>query len=275
MTVLVTEVAVFPVGENTKVASSQVSDKAGSTNPFQLPSPMATNYELPEEVNEERLRTLEMEVEMKTFKTNWTSDGHWLVKIICVGNTCPYRKGMFINDYCQIYRKRDAYWLPLIGVDFQIKIVRRQRSEAEEPLLIKLQLWEMAEDEIFSERTKVYYKGSQGTIAFWRTRNSPSLERATKCWQEIRNYLPSIPCVLVIDNTGYGGQEPLQWIGPGKIFESDAALDQFCKDHGFVDHFEIKSRDWISGENSVFGQAVNCLLDEIFQNKKKEASIIS
>ena len=72
------------------------------------------------------------------------------------------------------------------------------------------------------------------------------------------------------DWQGYGGQEPLQWIGPGKIFESDAALDQFCKDHGFVDHFEIKSRDWISGEKSVFGQTVNCLLDEIFQSSKKE-----
>ena len=52
----------------------------------------------------------------------------------------------------------------------------------------------------------------------------------------------------------------LQWIGQRKIFESELALDQFYNDHGFVDHFEIKSRDWESGEKSVFGQAVNCLL---------------
>ena len=82
---------------------------------------------------------------------------------------------------------------------------------------------------------------------------------------ETRQRRQPIPCVLVTDNTVK--PEPLQWIGPGKIFESEEALDQFCKDHGFVDHFEIKSRDWESGEKIVFGQAVNCLLYEIFQNQ--------
>ncbi|KAJ7364988.1 hypothetical protein OS493_007624 [Desmophyllum pertusum] len=130
---------------------------------------MATKYELPEEVNEKQLRTLGMEVEMKTFKTNVvleeeTSDNDRLLKIVCVG------------DYTGGFRTKDNV-----------------------------------------------------------------------------------------------AKEPLQWIGPGKIFESEVALDEFCKDHGFVDHFEIKSRDWESGEKSVFGQAVNCLLDEIFgQSKKKK-----
>ena len=64
--------------------------------------------------------------------------------------------------------------------------------------------------------------------------------------------------------------EPLQWIGPGKIFESQEALDQFCEDHGFLDHFEIKSRDWESGEKSVFGQAVNCLLDKILSSEHEK-----
>ena len=113
--------------------------------------------------------------------------------------------------------------------------------------------------------TKVYYKGSLGAIIFWGTRNPSSLKRATEWIQDIRKYLPPIPCVLVTDNTVK--PEPLQWIGPGKIFESEEALDQFCKDHGFVDHFAIKSRDWVSGEKSVSGQAVNCLLDEILQKK--------
>ena len=39
--------------------------------------------------------------------------------------------------------------------------------------------------------------------------------------------------------TDNSAMEPLQWIGPGKIFERELALDQFCKDHGFVGHFEI------------------------------------
>jgi len=56
------------------------------------------------------------------------------------------------------------------------------------------------------------------------------------------------------------------------MFESELALDQFCKDQGFVGHFEIKSRDWVSGEKSVLGQAVSCLLDEIllYEQRKPE-----
>ena len=81
----------------------------------------------------------------------------------------------------------------------------------------------------------------------------------------IREFCPSVPCVLITANKL---DEPLQWIGPGKIYESELALDQFCKDHGFVGHFEIKFRDWESGEKSVFGQAVNYLLKEIFENQR-------
>ena len=55
--------------------------------------------------------------------------------------------------------------------------------------------------------------------------------------------------------------------GPGEKFESDMAFDQFWKDHGFADHFEIKARDWNSGENSVFGQAVNCLIEKILTER--------
>ncbi|KAL9976168.1 hypothetical protein ACROYT_G013429 [Oculina patagonica] len=232
---------------------------------------MATKYELPGEVNDNRLRTLGMEVEMKTFKTNVaskgeTSDGDCLVKIICAGDMLGlHRKGMFINDYCQIYRPEEEYWRPLIFVDFHLKIVRRLKNEDDEPLLIRLQFWEMTEQERgFPNMTKVYYKNSLGAIVFWGTRNPSSLEGAKKWMQGIRKYQPSIPCVLVTDNVA---KEPLQWIGPEKIFESEEALDQFCKDHGFVDHFEIKSRDWESGEKSVFGRAVNCLLDEILQSE--------
>ena len=237
---------------------------------------MATKYELPEEVNEKRLRTLGMEVEMKTFKTNVvleeeTSDNDRLLKIVCVGDyTGGFRtKGVFIDDYLQVRPPiKSVFRLPVLGVDFYLKIIKWQRSEAEKPFLIKLQIWEIGEQERFSNMTHVYYKFSLGALVFWGTSNPSSLEGAIKWRQNIRKLLPSIPCVLVTDNVA---KEPLQWIGPGKIFESEVALDEFCKDHGFVDHFEIKSRDWESGEKSVFGQAVNCLLDEIFgQSKKKK-----
>ena len=236
---------------------------------------MATKYELPEEVNEKRLRTLGKEVEMKIFKTNIapeveTSDGDCSVKISCFGDYIGgfKTKGVFIDDYLQVQPPVKSYREPLIGVAFYLKLIEWKRREAEKPFLIRLQIWEIAEHERFSNMAKVYYKGSHGAIVFWGTSNPSSLVGATKWRQDIRKYLPPIPCVLITDNTA--APEPLQWIGPGKIFESEVALDQFCKDHGFVDHFEIKSRDWVSGEKSVFGQAVNCLLDKILSNEQEE-----
>ena len=96
----------------------------------------------------------------------------------------------------------------------------------------------------------------------WGPGNSSSLDGAPKWLNDVNRVCPSIPCVLVTDNTS---KKPLY--GPGEKFESDMAFDQFWKDHGFADHFEIKARDWNSGENSVFGQAVNCLIEKIFDEK--------
>ena len=287
---------------------------------------MATKYELPEEVNEKRLRTLGMEVEMKTFKTNvpckrWffasprqeeetcelgdmkareiaarnpseirshatereTSDDMKqqaeirlrlqategkttygrLVKIFCAGDCTRETKAMFIEDYLQTRPENRS---PIIRVGSYFKLIRRLRSEV---IKLHLKIFQIDDYERFHLGTFIYHEFSLGALVFWDTRNPSSLDGAIKWRQNFRKMLRSIPCVLVTDNTAKPG--PLQWIGPGKIFESEVALDEFCKDHGFVDHFEIKSRDWESGEKSVFGQAVNSLLDEIFgQGKKKK-----
>ena len=106
---------------------------------------------------------------------------------------------------------------------------------------------------------------------FWGLRHPPSLAEAVKWRTKISQEVCSpIPCVLVTENVIDSCANSVQWIGHGKIFESELALDQFCKDHSFAGHFEITSRDWESGEKSVFGQAVNRLLDEILQGDEKE-----
>ena len=131
----------------------------------------------------------------------------------------------------------------------------------------------MSEMERFSAMTKVFFQHSQGALVFWGPHNPPSLTGALQWRTKIKlEVLSPIPCVLVTENVAESCVSSEQWIGPGKIFKSELALDQFCKDHDhdFVEHFEIMSRDWESGEKSVFGQAVNRLLDEILQNDKKE-----
>ncbi|KAJ7364991.1 hypothetical protein OS493_007627 [Desmophyllum pertusum] len=212
---------------------------------------MATNYELPEEINEKRLRTLGRQVEMQTYKTNAASEGEaiesdqlgeLLLKIACVGT-----KGVFIDDYLQVWPPVETDRPPLIGANYYLKILRWQRSEAEKAFSIKLQLWEIAEHERFGYVSRVFLRNSRGALVFWGTRRPSSLDEAVRWSENVKEFCPLIPCVLVTDNVA---KEPLQWIGPGKIFESEAALDEFCKDHGFVDHFEIKSRDWESGRKA-------------------------
>ena len=239
-------------------------------------SSMATKYELPEKVNEKCLRTLGSEVEMKTFKTNDVPEGEAMVKIACVGGyTGGFRtKGVFIDDYRQVQPDLKSIKGPLIGVAFHLKTIKWQRRVAEEPVLARLQFWEIGEHASFAEMFKPCLKFSDGALVFWGTCVPSSLEQATKWRQVVRDSSPSIPCFLITDNVTMRDQEPLQWIGPGKTFESEVALDQFCKDHGFLDHFEIKSRDWESGEKSVFGEAVNCLLKIIFNNEPKEVNVI-
>ena len=242
---------------------------------------MATKYELPEEVNDKLLRSLGKEVEMKTFKGNMVSEEETseeavnlegqekelLLKIACVGGYTGGvgTKGVFIDDYLHVWPPVRTYRAPLIGVKFYVKVIRWRRSDENKPISIKLQLWEIAEQERFSNMVKVYFKDSLGALVFWGAGRPPSLDEALRWKEKVKEVCPTIPCVLVTDNLA---KEPLQWIGPGKIFESELALDQFCNDHGFVGHFEIKSRDWESGEKSVFGQAVNCLLNEIFENQR-------
>lgn len=230
---------------------------------------MATKYELPEEANIEFLKTLGKEVEMKTFKTNThlgldKNDAEELLKIICVGEyTGGFRtKGTFINDYLQRKPSGESS-PPLVGVGFALKTFERwQRSIEFDPITIRLHLWEIPEKEYFSPMTRLYFKCSDGALVFWGPGNPSSLGAVPKWLTSIKEVCSSIPCVLITDNIG---QEPRQWVGPGKIFDSELELDQFCEDHGFVGHFEITSRDWESGDKSVFGQAVNCLVDAIIK----------
>lgn len=233
---------------------------------------MATKYELPEEADVNLLSNLGKEVEMKTFKTNvpptskCDKDQVLIIKLLCVGDYTGGvgRKGVFINDYLQVTPPVPTYQSPVIGCDFHLKITKRKKGEDHDPITIMLQFWEIGEQERFCTRmTNLYYRDSHGASVFWGPGNSSSLDGAPKWLNDVKNKAcPSIPCVLVTVNLS---KKPLY--GSGEQFESEMAFDQFWKDHGFVGHFEIKFRDWESGENSVFGQAVNCLIENILSER--------
>ena len=227
---------------------------------------MATKYELPEEANVKLLSNLGEEVEMKTFKTNvpptseCDKDQVLIIKILCLGDYTGGvgRKGVLIKDYLQVTPPVPTDQKPLIGFDFHLKTVKWKKGEDHDPITITLQFWETGEQERLSRMTNVYYRNSHGALVFWGPGNSSSLDGAPKWLNDVNRVCPSISCVLVTVNLS---KKPLY--GPGEKFESEMAFDQFWKDHGFVGHFEIKARDWKSGEKSVFGQAVKCVIEKI------------
>ena len=227
---------------------------------------MATKYELPEEADDKLLSNLGKEVEMKTFKTNvlpkleCDKDQVLKIKILCLGDYTGGvgRKGVLINDYLQVTPPVPTHPRPLIGCDFHLKTVKWKKGEDHDPITITLQFWETGEQERLSRMTNVYYRNSHGALVFWGPGNSSSLDGAPNWLNDVNRVCPSISCVLVTVNLS---KKPLY--GPGEKFESEMAFDQFWKDHGFVGHFEIKARDWKSGEKSVFGQAVKCLIEKI------------
>ena len=232
---------------------------------------MATKYEIPEEVSEKLLETLGQEVEMKTFKTSVKEEQPQKtitidrsVNVICVGDhIAGVGKDVFIKDYLHWPPRKSA----LLYAGLSVKTMTWKRSKKHKPISVQLKLFEIAEQARFGNMLRAYIKDSRGALVFWGTGNPASLDGVTKWLTELKKICPLIPCVLITDNVT---NETRQWIGPGKIFESESALERFCKVHGFLGHFEINSRDQKSGEKSVFGQAVNCLLQEIFKNEKIE-----
>ena len=222
---------------------------------------MATKYELPEESN------LGKDEEMKTFKTNvrptleYGENQRLLIKILCVGDYTGGVgvKGVFISDYQQVTPPVPTNQYPVIGCAFCIKSIKWKKGDQDhDPITIELQFWEIAENERYRPVLNSHGRNSHGALVFWGPGHSSSLDGALKWLKDVNRVCPSIPCVLVTDNT-----LKKRLYGPGEKFESEMAFDHFWKDHGFADHFEIKARDWESGENSVFGQAVNCLIEKI------------
>ena len=259
-------------------------------------------YEKPEAENRCVLDALGWEVELKVFKTNikeeiWPDDraceiklktqsqeascfrnaqlqtdrnGNQIpeenLKIICAGDYCGnWERFVYLKDYLQhkpvIKVKR---YKPLIGVNLYNKILKWRINSSGEKRNITLKIWELAEIERFTDAMNIYCKNADGAIIFWGPRNPLSLQGALKWRNEILRSTPTspIPVVLLTDNVS----PSMEWIGPQGMLESRNAMDEFCRKNGFLEWFEMVSRDWKSGEKSVFGKAVHCLLEEILNS---------
>ena len=249
---------------------------------------MAQTYIVPEEESKNITKTLGTDIEMQTFKTNAKPDKRMsshdkrpkpevkhggqlgeskLVKLVCCGDySFNWSKRVYINDYIGTTPPIEEDNCICIGVNFYMKYLHRRCKLRNTDDLINLQIWEIAEQERYSSMCRVYFKNAAAAMVLWGAR-SESFESALK-WKEaiIEATTNDVPVVLIVDNVTRSGP-PVSWLGSGMLMDSREAMDEFCVEHGFIAWFEMRSRDWESGEKSVFGQAVSRLLDEAMKSQ--------
>lgn len=139
-----------------------------------------------------------------------------------------------------------------IGVDFGLKELHWEHNT------IRVQLWDIAGQERFGNLTRVYYKEAVGALVVHDITKPDSLEAATKWKNDIDHkvYLPDdtpIPCVLLCNKCDL----------PNRITRSQAEMDKFCKDHGFINWFETSAK-----ENRNVDDACGFLINKILEHDK-------
>ena len=212
-----------------------------------------SKYKIPEDENETVLRTLRKDTEMQTFKTN-ISEQHErsdFITILCVGTIaggdCVFIKDSFIRT------PPKGSSLPPVCVDIHLKKIKSSQNEGNAlPVLDE----DDPDPKGFAGFT---FRSCHGALVFWIPEHPSSLKEALK-WKEtvVQFAHLQIPRVLVAFNP-----TSLEWVGEGKIIESQVALEHFCRDHGFDAWFETKSRGW---DGEVFEQALSFLINQIKSN---------
>lgn len=197
---------------------------------------------------------------LKTQKSDYT------FKIMCVGDYTGFgKKGGFVVDYIH-ERPLSFYHKPTVGVDFYVHFIQWENDMKNSS--VKLQFWDVAEHERFLNMTSVYCRNCAGALVFWGPK-SPSRLSSTLRWsQKIKEANNTDrPMVLIVENipTSKRGK-PFDWIGPGKLVESREIMDRFCAKNGFLNWFELNSREG-EGYNQVMKNAVNFLVSKIFENQ--------
>ena len=155
-----------------------------------------SKYEIPEEVNENVLRTLRKDTEMQTFKTN-ISEQHErsdFITILCVG-TIAGKDSVFIKDsFIRTPPKGSS--LPPVCVDIHLKKIKSSQNEENAHAL------SMDEDDPDPEGFAGFtFKSCHEALVFWNPEHPSSLREGLK-WKEtvVQFAYLQIPCVLVAFN---------------------------------------------------------------------------
>ncbi|XP_072159683.1 ras-related protein Rab-7L1 isoform X2 [Bemisia tabaci] len=126
-----------------------------------------------------------------------------LYKVIIIGDP-TVGKTSYVQRYVQNSFKKD--YKGTVGVDFALKVLQWSDHQT-----LKLQLWDIAGQERFTQMTRVYYKDAHGCVIMFDLTNKNSFINTLK-WKndvdekcQLSNGNP-IPCMLLA-NKVYGGYD--------------------------------------------------------------------
>lgn len=227
----------------------------------------STGYETPEEDLTESIRTLGKEVQLTTFKTNLPDAQQQdvikpetrKVGVLCAGS-CDFRdkivyirhylgeKPSFTDSNCILSAEtvvKDIVWC-------------EEGSNSTHETSLKVHLTVLGQN--LPERlTRYYINRSESTVEIigaivFSAASNTTFTTAIEWKNVVEKSLgpgKKIPIVLLIENIN------------GSLLEDEKAMQQFCRDNGFVRWFEITKSDWELGERNEFGRAVDVVLQEL------------
>lgn len=186
-------------------------------------------------------------------------DKNYMFKILIVGDNSTGKTSIVKRYVHNLFSNRSR---STVGINFDIK-----RLTLEDNVNVKLQLWDVAGQEIFGTMTRVYYRDAVGAFIVFDMTRPETLELASVWKKDIDEKVrlsdgSRIPVVLL------GNKYDL-----AKSIDQDVVLESVQKKDNYLKYFPVSAKDNINIEESMT-HLICSILDTIdhnlFSNKSEE-----
>ncbi|XP_077598462.1 ras-related protein Rab-38-like isoform X2 [Stigmatopora nigra] len=178
-----------------------------------------------------------------------------LLKVLVIGDL-GVGKTSIIKRY--VHRVFSQGYRATVGVDFALKVLQVDQATA-----VRLQLWDIAGQERYGNMTRVYYKEAVGALVVFDMTRLATFQAVLKWKGDLDSKVTlsdgrPVPAVLLANKCDQ------RRLG---LCAKLPKLDNFCRDHGFVDCFETSAKD-----DANIDAAISCLVRNIlaYQTGKEE-----
>lgn len=117
---------------------------------------------------------------------------HWVLKVV-LGGDANVGKTSLIERYCT--SKFDPERDMTIGVDFHLYDLNIEQMP------VRLVVWDLGGQERFAFARRTFYRGAQAVGLVFDVSNSTSFYNLMRWWRETREFVPSVPILLLANKT--------------------------------------------------------------------------